>query len=89
MSSLRQQVIGIIETCKTALAAKNTPALDKNTIAVASAILAEAKADLPADKILMAVTLEGASSWMAVLSAMETVQRSLPLPRPGRIQPGR
>ncbi len=73
----------MIETCKTALAmpAKDKPDLDNNTMAVARALLEKAKSDVPNDKILAAATLDGPLSWMAILSAMETVHRSLPLER--------
>jgi len=73
----------MIETCKTVLArGKDLPPVDAITIQVASAILEEAKREFPQDKVLAAVVLNPVFTWTAILSAMETVSRSLPLPPP-------
>jgi hypothetical protein len=81
-STLRQQAIGIISVCKTALAGKakgQQHGVDNPTIAVAQAILEQAKAALPDDKVLAAVSLEPpVSFWTSVQTAMEMVVSSLP-----------
>jgi hypothetical protein len=49
METLRQQALGIISVCKTAFAGrkgKDSDAVDNQTIAIAQAILAQAKATL-------------------------------------------
>jgi hypothetical protein len=84
MAGLRQQIQGIIKTCETAIGAKNTPALDRNTIDVAAAILKQAKEDLPNDKILAAANLNGMLNWAQILSVMQTVLHSLPIESAGR-----
>lgn len=81
--SLRQQVAGLMETCKTVLAVKNEiPPVDGTTARLAVAILAEAKAKNPGDKLLAAITLpEDATlalwSWTSILTSMEIVSRSI------------
>ncbi len=87
MSSLRQQVAGLIETCKTVIAAKDRPPIDTTTIQVAGVILEQAKTQLPGDKVLAAVQLGSPITWTSVLTAMEMVERSLPLPQQARRQP--
>ena len=58
MSSLRYQVIGIIDACKTALArGKDLPPVAATTAQIASAILKQAKAELPNDKVLSSWSL--------------------------------
>ena len=85
--SLRQQVAGLIEACKTVLARKDDlPPVDGTTARLAVAILAETKTKNPSDKILAAITLpEDATlalwSWTSILTAMEIVSRSIPLPQ--------
>ncbi len=81
----------MIETCKTVLAAagkgKEQPPVDGTTIEIAHAIIEQAKAEMPDDKVVAAIKLEPYISWTAVLSAMETIHRSLPLPGPARRRP--
>jgi len=83
MSSLRYQVIGIIDAFKTVLArGKDLPPVDATTAQIASAILKQAKAELPNDKVLAAVKLEkpvSSCTWAGILSAMETVNYTLPI----------
>jgi hypothetical protein len=92
-NSLRQQVAGMIETCKTVLArGKELPGVDATTARIAITILAEAKAQNPDDKVLNAVALPEEQglylwNWTSILSAMETVQNSLPLPQQARPRP--
>ena len=53
--------------------------LTLRTIAIAQAIVAEARAALPHDKVLAAATLEDpVTFWPSVQSAMEVVVNSLP-----------
>jgi hypothetical protein len=91
MSSLRHQVIGVIDTCKTVLArGKDLPPVDATTTQIASAILEQAKAELPNDKVLAAVKLEEPLSnctWAGILSAMETVNHTLPISGAARRRP--
>jgi hypothetical protein len=81
VSQLAEQVLGLIDACKGALAAKQEQYLDVTTMKVASAILEQAKADLPNDKILAAVDFDGpqALSWTRILTGMEIIKRSLPV----------
>src|SRR5437868_3213072 len=79
MAEIRQQIIGIIKTCETAMAAKEQPNLDGNTMEVAGAILKKAQTDYPNDEILKAANLDAPLSWVKVLSAMQTVIHSLPI----------
>jgi hypothetical protein len=91
MSSLRQQVAGVINTCKTVIAAgkgKELPGVDATTVSIAMAIIEQAKAEQPLDKVLAAVKLEPYISWTAVLTAMETVQGTLPPSEAKRGQAG-
>jgi hypothetical protein len=87
MSKLRQQALGIINVCKTALTAKKEQyGVDNQTIAIAQAILAQAKTEVPDDKILAAVTLEPPIMlWTIVQSAMEMVVCSLPTDEQSKI----
>jgi hypothetical protein len=87
MSSLRQQVLGIIETCKTVLATTkgNLPEVDGTTAGAARAALDAAKAQVPNDKVLASITLESPLTWTGLLTAMETVHRTLPLPKPAQV----
>lgn len=82
MSKLHDQAIGIIDTCKTALLgnkAGDKHPVDNQTIALAQAILEQAKVEVPGDKILAAVSLKPPIHiWTVVLSAMEIVVASLP-----------
>jgi len=81
MTRLRQQAQGIINVCKTALAGrgKEQHAVDNQTVAIAQAILAEAKAALPDDRVLSAVTLQPPILyWTTLQTAMETVVSTLP-----------
>lgn len=80
METLRRQAIAIINVCKTALAkAKGQQGVDDQTIAVAQAILTQAKAALPDDKILASISLEPPISfWTTIQTAMELVEKSLP-----------
>jgi len=75
MSTLREQALGIINVCKT----EHQRFVDQQTIAIAQAIVAEARAALPHDKVIAAATLEPPITfWTAVQSAMEVVANSLP-----------
>jgi len=90
MSLLRQQVYGVIETCQTVLTkAKGSalPPVDPTTIDIATAILQEAKQQLPNDKVLAAVKLVPPYEWTGILSAMQIVERSIPLQAARRISP--
>lgn len=83
MEKLRQQALGIISVCKTALAVKGKDyaPVDNPTIAIAQAILAQAKAALPDDKVLAAVKLDPpVSFWTTLQTAMEIVDKSTPSP---------
>jgi prefoldin subunit 5 len=87
METLRQQALGIISVCKTALAGKGTGKgkeqhpVDNQTIAIAQAILAQAKAALPDDKVLAAVHLgPHVHFWTSVQTAMEIIDKSIPSP---------
>lgn len=82
-STLRQQALGIINVCKTALAGKkDQQGVDNQTITVAQAILAQAKAAYPDDMVLAAVSLEPpVHFWTSVQMAMETVLSSVPIER--------
>jgi hypothetical protein len=81
MAALRQQALGIINVCKTALAGKRKEQhdnVDNPTIAIAQAILAQAKAAVPDDTVLAAVSLEPPISfWTTIQTAMEMVIASL------------
>lgn len=78
VSSLPHHAAGLIETCKTVLArGKDLPNVEATTFQIAVAILDEAKRKCPDDKVLAAVNLEGPLTWTAILSAMETVSRTL------------
>jgi hypothetical protein len=73
MAGIRQQILGIIKTCETALASKKDDLyVDENTISVSAAILKKAKADLPNDEVLAAAILKAPYSWQQILSAMQT-----------------
>jgi hypothetical protein len=75
MSALREQALGIINVCKVA----HQHSVDQQTIAIAQAIVAEARAALPHDKVLAAATLEDpVTFWSSVQAAMEVVANSLP-----------
>jgi len=81
MSALRQQALGVINVCKTALAGrgKDRHPVDNETIAIAQAILAQAKSEVPNDGVLAAVSLKPPINyWTIVQSATETVVSSLP-----------
>jgi hypothetical protein len=81
MSALHQQALGVINVCKIALAAKvkGQHPVDNHTIVVAQAILDQAKATFPGDKVLAATSLElPVSLWTTVQTAMEMVVSTLP-----------
>lgn len=79
MAALRQQILGIIKVCETAIASKRDDVyVDDNTYKVAIAILDKAKADNPDDEILAAATMEGVSTFIKILSVMQIVLHSLP-----------
>jgi|SRR5580704_4856079 hypothetical protein len=83
METLRQQALGVISVCKTALAVKGKDyaPVDNATVAIAQAILAQAKAALPDDKVLAAVNLDPpVSFWTSLQTAMEIVDKSIPAP---------
>jgi hypothetical protein len=83
METLRQQALGIISVCKTALSVKGKDyaPVDNPTIAIAQAILAQAKDALANDKVLAAVKLEPpVSFWTTLQTAMEIVDKSIPNP---------
>jgi hypothetical protein len=83
METLRQQALGIISVCKTALAGKGKEQhpVDNQTVAIAQAILRQAKAALPDDKVLAAVNLEPpVHFWTSLQTAMEIVDKSIPNP---------
>ena len=82
VNRLRQQVLGLTETCKSVLAGRSkedTKQIDETTQNIAEAILAEAKGHVPDDKILQAVSLAPPISWTSLLAAMETILRTLPI----------
>ena len=82
MATLQKQALGMIATCKTALATvakkAETNFVDNATVEVARAILEQAKAELPNDKVLAAVSLDAPVYWTTVLAAMQTVTSSIP-----------
>ena len=83
MSVTRRQVAGIIDTCKTVIAAgqgKYLPRVDATTSTVAAVILEQAKAEHPNNKALEAVKLEAHITWTELLAAMEMVYSTLPPP---------
>jgi hypothetical protein len=83
METLRQQALGIINVCKTALAGKGKEQhpVDNQTIAIAQAILREAKTALPDDKVIAAMNLEPpVPFWTTLQTAMEIVEKSIPSP---------
>ncbi len=83
METLRQQALGIINVCKTALTGKGKEQypVDNQTVAIAQAILKEAKAALPDDKVIAAVNLQPPISfWTTLQTAMEMVDKSIPSP---------
>jgi hypothetical protein len=88
LRNLRQQVSGLIDTCETVLTgwAKDLPPVDETTLEIAQAIISEVKAQLPGDKVLVAVSLALPVSWSSLLSAMQIIQNTLPYPRQGQIQ---
>jgi len=82
MHQLREQVLGLIDTCKSVLAGKSkegTAQIDETAQKIAQAILTEAKGYLPDNKVLQAVSLAPPISWTALLAAMEIVIRTLPI----------
>jgi hypothetical protein len=87
LNRLRQQVLGLIDTCKAVLAGKSKEdpkQVDETTQKIAQAVLQEAKLYVPEDKILQAVLLAPPVSWTSLLAAMETIIRTLPISQ-GRI----
>jgi hypothetical protein len=83
MSTLRLQALGIIDACNTVLGARgkgDLPPVDVTTIQAAVTILEQAKKEVPADKVLAATKLEAAYTWIKILTAMQVVERSLPVP---------
>lgn len=84
MSELRQQVLGLIESCKTVIAApkgKDLELVDASTVHLAIAMIEQAKVQVPNNKVLEAVKFEGYVKWPTLLAAMQTVYHSLPLPK--------
>jgi hypothetical protein len=78
---LRQKVAGVLDTCNAMLGVKgreNQP-VDEVTLNVAQAILNESKLHVPDDKILGVVSLAPPVTWSALLTAMNLVERSIPL----------
>jgi hypothetical protein len=78
----RQQVLGLIDTCKAVLAGKSkedTKQIDETTQKIAQAVLQEAKLYVSEDKILQAVSLAPPISWTSLLAAMEIIVRTLPI----------
>jgi len=74
ISILHEQALGIINVCKT----PHQHCVDTRTIAIAQAIVAEARTALPHDKVLAAAVLEDpVTMWSSVQSAMEVVAGSL------------
>lgn len=82
MADLRQQAQAIINVCKTAVAGEKDPLpVDNQTIAIAQALLAEAKSALPDDKVLASVNLDPPIPfWTTVQTAMEMVLATMPTP---------
>ncbi len=83
MSTLRLQALGIIDACNTALSATgkgDLPPVDGTTIEAAVTILEQAKKEVPDDKVLAATKLEAIYTWTGILTAMQIVERSLPIP---------
>ena len=78
--NLKSQVAAIINAARTVIAAKgkDLPFVDATTYNVTTAIIKEAQAQQPNDKILAAVKIEGHTSWTAILAAMDVVDKSLP-----------
>jgi hypothetical protein len=85
MTSLQQEVLTIIETCRATLAIpkKFRPSVDAPTASSARAILDKAKHQRPDDKNLDIISREAAAgSWWTLLFAMETLNRALLQNRP-------
>jgi len=83
METLRQQALGIINVCKTALTGKGKESrpVDNQSIAIAQAILREAKAALPNDKVIATVNLDPpVAFWTTLQTAMEMIEKSIPSP---------
>lgn len=95
MADLRDQALGIINVCKTAIGSKSVSQTlaDNEVIDIAKAIIEEAKAVVPKDKVLEAIKLKPPVSWSSVQAAMEMVTASLPTPEEAslleRIKKGR
>lgn len=88
LQNLRAQVRGLIENCEAVMSArgKQLPPVDETTLGIAQAILTEAKALVPGDKVLAEVAIALPVSWTSLLTAMRLVQETLPLPRQSQIQ---
>lgn len=80
MAGLREQAVGIINVCKTAIGSKtlSQTLADNETIDIAKAIVEQARAAAPKDKVLEAIKLKPPVSWSNVQAAMEMVVASLP-----------
>jgi hypothetical protein len=80
MTTLRQDILTIIESCHAALAVpKNSrPSLDAKTIEAARKILERLKDYDEIDGLLMTIKLkDGRLGWWEILSAMEAAERFL------------
>src|SRR5579862_6441988 len=83
MSTLRLQALGIIDACNAVLGATgkaDLPLVDGTTIQAAVTILEQAKKEVPDDKMLAATELAAVYTWTKILTAMQIVERSLPVP---------
>lgn len=80
MAGLREQALGIINVCTTAIASRTLSQInaDNQVIDVAQVILTQAKAAVPKDKVLEVVNLKPPISWSDVQAAMEVVVATLP-----------
>ena len=81
MRVTRRHVAGVINTCKTVIAAgqgKHLPRVDPPTSTVAAVILEEAKAEHPNEQALEAVKLKADITWTELQAAMEMVYNTLP-----------
>jgi len=87
--ALKQQTVGIIETCEKALEtiAKGkdaSPHADNTTVQIANKIIETAQAAYSKDEVLAAVKLPSPwVPWTSLLGAMRTVFHSLPDEKPG------
>ena len=80
MASLQEEILGIIEVCRSALAVpkKSRPAIDAKTIGAARNIYVRLREYGGTDATLATIRLSGSRlNWWDVLSAMEAAKKFL------------